>query len=914
VGRATRWCRRNPTRFALLATTSLLLIAIMVGVMYRRQSVLSSRALQVAQALATSRQETAATAQFYRLLQEAKSLAARREPGWTWEVERLLTEAVELPSAVRDHDLLRGTLTEMLTHFDFRFRQTVAKGTLAGSLAFSPDGKYFALGDSIDETRPTIQVFSVTHLDSPQWTFAFHSEADTQRRIARGDAKVDNGIRALGFSPDGRWLAAGTRFGKVLVYDLQAPQAAPKRLEVLADQEVSKVGFSHDGRLLFALVSEQRLVQWEHFQQPVIIDADVRDFACNSRGDDLVVLYRDKIEVRASLDQSPEQMHNRIGEAIKDGGRCALAPDGRMLAVEYEDAISIFDMRTGWRVPRLLRDGGLQTAMAHRGLAFDGDRVIASGNETLRVWDPASGNLLYRLPASSRHIPIMALDPLGRFLAVRKGGPTEFYELRRPPHRRSMGGIMDRTRQAAIEDGVLVAAREAAWPSHRVRMMQWDCQTGRDLSEFLICDSSGADYPNAGSEAAAWGNRRAVTAYPLGLVVWENPPDKPLRVQTLNEIGKSVSLPLETLRDEQNQSVPPFPLAGGEPVLRIRPTQEPVVFRVQVPTESLPPQWTRLAVSVVVRWQRNQNGGDAIIGGYVDRPSVANAPPWTGDRRRWGIREFAGADAALVVLQRAERQRFTDDWDARLELPGADAPFDYVDIQQILVSPLPADEAGQAEDPALIDRITFAPDGQRLWGVISDEYLASWGLEDPGPPRRWTSRPEGLTHLYDIQIGQDRVYSAGRNGHVQLTDRGAGQWVTQLPVSSEPVGQIDLGPGEAWMIVSGDAGQVEKRGLPAGERLETIRAGREPVTAQALSPDAKWLALGDASGLCTLYRREATGFQRYVELGRYARPLNQLIFSRNGRYLAVISQHRLASDVFDLAGLQQAFAAYEADQ
>jgi hypothetical protein len=66
------------------------------------------------------------------------------------------------------------------------------------------------------------------------------------------------------------------------------------------------------------------------------------------------------------------------------------------------------------------------------------------------------------------------------------------------------------------------------------------------------------------------------------------------------------------------------------------------------------------------------------------------------------------------------------------------------------------------------------------------------------------------------------------------------------------------------MIVSGDAGQVEKRGLPAGERLETIRAGREPVTAQALSPDAKWLALGDASGLCTLYRREATGFQRYV--------------------------------------------------
>jgi hypothetical protein len=49
-------------------------------------------------------------------------------------------------------------------------------------------------------------------------------------------------------------------------------------------------------------------------------------------------------------------------------------------------------------------------------------------------------------------------------------------------------------------------------------------------------------------------------------------------------------------------------------------------------------------------------------------------------------------------------------------------------------------------------------------------------------------------------------------------------------------------------------------------------------------------------------------------LGRYARPLNQLIFSRDGRYLAVISQHRLASDVFDLAGLQQAFAAYEADQ
>ena len=906
--KSIRYCKKNVARVSLVAAGLLLLAAILVVAEYRRESKEAAERLGAANELADSRRQTAETAEFFGLLQQATTLKANHEPGWTWAVENLLTEANAKSSAVRDLTLIRETVIGPATSFDLRPLRTVADDLLPGSMAFSHDGRFFAVGESIDETRPRLLVFGTNDFDRPVLEFSFDSEAETQRRIARGDSKVDDGYRALAFSPDGRRLAAGTRFGRVLVYDLQQPAGDPITLDVLEDVQVDKLAFSHDDELLYALSSTRALKQWRDFRDEQILQGDIRDFAVDRTGRRLIVCRRQELEVYREL--GPPILRT-ISDQIADGIGVNIMPDGQdVLAADHHEIVPI---RLRGEMDDRLRfvDQTLADYVATSFFANNGQFLFSPARDWLRIWDLNTGTLLYRLAVGARHLPIISLDPAGQFLAVRSDGPAQLFELRRPTALRRLTGLPEAADSAAHLENRLVSSTEDL-PVNRAMVKSWDVSTGRGLPALAILDHSNISVRPL-SHASARHATQAISLAGVGLIVLDGDVDDSLPT-FLSPLGRSLRLGQECLHlvetgEEQPDTI--LRTLATKPV-SLEPASFPLRLRVELPLERIPEEWTRLAVCATIRMEAESNVGPAIAVGRLPKsqndPNVGQPAQVTPRDRR----EFVGAERAVVFLQTATRQQFQRDFDAVLELAPKPSAITRLLIEDILVIPVP-DLPNESQEPAfVIGRPTFDLTGDRIWGVVDGDRLCSWEIKGPGEPTRWEQVPEWLSRIYDIEVTDSAIYTASRNGAVQLTDPVTGQISSEIPISDDPVNNLDLGPEASWMIVSGDSGFVERRELPSGRLIESIADLGQPVTAQALSSTHDLLVTGDAAGHCVLWERKGNTFIRLVELAEFTNPVKHVAFSDDDRFLSVVVADQRAISLFDLQALNQQFARYDA--
>jgi WD40 repeat protein/serine/threonine protein kinase len=197
------------------------------------------------------------------------------------------------------------------------------------SVAYSPDGKQLAVGT----WSGAIRVFNVRD-----------DALDLARTIEAVTGRVGStdGIAGLSFSHSGRWLAAATRGGRVVVWDASTGQLTRE----LARHSGTTVGvrFSADDREVVALSSEGALIA------ATVVDAVTRTVAAGGAA--------------YALD---------------------LAPDGTQAAVGYRSgAVKLFDLATG----RVLRE-----LVGHRGwissLAFsrrDASLAVGTRSGEIRIW------------------------------------------------------------------------------------------------------------------------------------------------------------------------------------------------------------------------------------------------------------------------------------------------------------------------------------------------------------------------------------------------------------------------------------------------------------------------------------------------------------------------------------------------
>ncbi len=371
-----------------------------------------------------------------------------------------------LVSASQDHtiklwDSRTGQLLRTLTgHEDY-----------VNSVAFAPDGKTLASA-SRDHTIKLWDVRSGQLLN----TLRGH-ENDVSSAVA--------------FAPDGKTLASASQDQTIKLWDTRSGQL----LRTLTGHEdsVNSVAFAPDGKMLASASRDLTIKLWDvRTGQPL----STLTWHENDVSSAVAFAPDGKTLASASRDHTIKLWDTRMGQLLRTltghendvSSAVAFAPDGKTLASASNDkTIKLWDTRTG----QLLR-----TLTGHKdyvnSVAFAPDgKTIASGSgkpysvgssgddNTIKLWDARSGQLLSTFKGHSSSINSVGFAPDGKTLASASRDHTiKLWDTRTGQLLRTLTGHKDYVNSVAFApDGKMLASA-----SRDLTIKLWDVRSGQLLN------------------------------------------------------------------------------------------------------------------------------------------------------------------------------------------------------------------------------------------------------------------------------------------------------------------------------------------------------------------------------------------------------------------------------------------------
>ncbi len=242
-------------------------------------------------------------------------------------------------------------------------------------------------------------------------------------------------VQGIAFSPDGRWLVAGSQQGLSL-WDL----AAAKRIATLSNGPVNYIVFSPDGRWLAANSSVQfpgeTLKVWDTKSRTLAADftfgkggSPVSSIAFAGNGSPLTKI--------GPFTRAWEFTAGGETHTVWSGpSPLAISPDGKMLAAQFGlgGNLDIWDMTSGQKLVTLAAHKFSISALA---FSSNGRWLLTGGQETpprpangaahnlvadwsIKVWDVASWKRRVSLSFSRIGAPCAAFSPDAHRLAIEK--------------------------------------------------------------------------------------------------------------------------------------------------------------------------------------------------------------------------------------------------------------------------------------------------------------------------------------------------------------------------------------------------------------------------------------------------------------------------------------------------------------
>ncbi len=369
LGRAARWCRRNPLDAALTAMVAILLVSITAA---------SLAAVQYIQAINTE-------------LVEAKNQAFTNAGNERIERRRADDHAAETRRQLERLYAVKG--------LDLAKDSDLYGAMLWWTQPFS--------GQHGRCERPESALMRL----SLYWRYA---PASSLLRMFVPGASV----RWVAFSPDGNWLATASENGQAQVWDIKTGQpvgpALPHR------HAVHHVAFSPDGVLLATSSWGDGLKIWEAGTgKPIaclLKDKFVESAAFSPDG---------KFIVGATNGNQIKLMAVRTGKegpALLEHKRelnwVAFSRDGKkVVTASWDGTAQVWDARSGQAIgARLVHDGN---GVTWAEFSPDGTRVVTAGwDARARLWDASTGKQILSFAGHRSHLRQASFSPDGQMLAT----------------------------------------------------------------------------------------------------------------------------------------------------------------------------------------------------------------------------------------------------------------------------------------------------------------------------------------------------------------------------------------------------------------------------------------------------------------------------------------------------------------
>jgi WD40 repeat protein len=256
----------------------------------------------------------------------------------------------------------------------------------------------------------------------------FRTNADP--RALRPELALDQEITVLERDPAGNLLAVGGQQGLVGIHDLKQqswrPLPSPHRAPIV------RMGFDRSGQRLFSADTDGVLVLWDTTTGTVChppwqgLRSSYQCVALRPDGQVLVYAIAEETRLQVTLVFWDVARQQELGRRTFYQGRaCAFSPDGRYLAINNGRDIHVWDEPTGW--PWTGAAG--RKFQGHFYLLFDlrfsaDNRRLASlgHDQTLRLWDVATGEATLRLPVECSTLSRLCISPRGHYLAMNQRG------------------------------------------------------------------------------------------------------------------------------------------------------------------------------------------------------------------------------------------------------------------------------------------------------------------------------------------------------------------------------------------------------------------------------------------------------------------------------------------------------------
>ena len=929
--RSWRWCRRKPLAASLVALTFILAMLLPLGFWYRALFLTASERLRSAE----SRRELN---DYYSAMGRVREAANRPEHGWTWDALGELSKMTAKRPDEANEAELRSLAADVIGQHDLRKVGAVASGIDANALAFSPDGTRLAIAQRKNGVNCLVQVFDVAS-QKLQRTLGFGTLMMTVFKGAQGQTKLQEGFTALAWSPDGRWLSAGTRFGNLVVWDM-ADASSTERSWKAHEEKVWRIEFSPDGKSLTSCA--EKLKRWDVEQDwKVIADSElaVDDFVTLPKGD--VFLARTSSGIQAFVIGAPSTAILNWPKGVDCDRGLALSPDGRFLACSNPDhrvfirrSHSIEVVAHSWLV-----DPNSEETSVDK-LAFDPSGEVLLGlcsDHRLRFWDVGSGRPLLPDLAAPLNDTSFSVSPKGDYLAMTTQAEqrqTELFEWRRPlaTVRLPQGGIVQAADLAATSNRLAVVATQATPEQSEcgTELCQWDLESRLLKSQTQVLFDVRYRW-SAFARAVAWNpvaETIAWTTIATGLTLSPTvTAPAPTRFLTYLETAAPIEITTQEFSKGKHNT---FLLAdasasGGEKLemrrsSSLKSSGHADVDLSQRGLEKQPAGWALVA-------SLRTHGSTPLTGQWKKELSVRKEGKSvvTNTSSYSVFRTFPGGNQwnQWIVLDRPWPQDFSPENGLKVSLDTAGDPKDRagLTLTQAMLFPV-RKQTNLSLEMTDFGPLAWSPDGARLWGIgNSKRLLYCWEGNGPSPVASWDNRisdiTTGLGAISCLSVGARWVVAGCFNGHLAIFNaqqRGVLTPLSQTKILGGEIRAVALHPAEPWAVVATQSGRLELRRISEGTTLAEIPNQRASVESLCISHQGDWLFAADDNGLIRIFQIDASHspprIKPWLTLNPRSGPLHSVKLAKDGRWLIAVPRNSRAVQVWDMQALHSRLTSF----